>query len=413
MSPRTATRALLRIGAATGAGVLLASLVLSPAQAATATPKPTASATASATPKPTASATPKPTTTATPKPTASATPKPTATATPRPTASATPRPTATPKPSPTPTATPKPPAIPKKLTQAKTDGGTTVVLPLVAKTYTITSAYGARCIPVRGGSTFHYGLDQAVADGTPIYAVASGTVSSVVAPRNGAAGYVSVRSVIDGQVTYIGYVHMWNPGKYVKLGQAVSVGQHIADVGASGPATGPHLHLEVWQNAFYGWGTAVDPAKWLAAQHLPVVSLAKAYRAAAAPTKCTYYPTYGLRVRSGPSTSDKILKTVPANTTLANKPGVKINRFIPVTVTTASGKKISGWVSSDYISQYKTYSLAKKATVRARATSASARVATISAGRQVTLLGKSGKWSHVRVAGYAGWVPTKSVRAGL
>lgn len=407
MSPRPATRALLRIGAATGTGVLVASLLLSPAHAATSTPSP------SATTKPTATASPKPTATASPKPTATASPKPTATASPKPTATASPKPTATPKPTPKPTATPKPPAIPKKLTQAKTAGGTTVVLPLVAKTYTITSAYGARCIPVRGGSTFHYGLDQAVADGTPIYAVASGTVSSVVPPRNGAAGYVSVRSVIDGQVTYIGYIHMWNPGRYVKLGQAVSVGQHIADVGASGPATGPHLHLEVWKNAFYGWGTAVDPATWLADRNLPVVSLAKAYRAAAPATRCTYYPTYGLRLRSGPSTSDKIITTVRPNTTLANKPGVKINRFIPVTVTTASGKKISGWVSSDYISQHKTYSLAKKAAVRARATSTSARVATVSAGRQVTLYGTSGKWSHVRVAGYTGWVPTSSVRAGL
>ncbi|HWJ84852.1 MAG TPA: peptidoglycan DD-metalloendopeptidase family protein, partial [Cellulomonas sp.] len=266
--------------------------------------------------------------------------------------------------------------------------------------------------PVLGGSTFHYGLDQAVPDGTPIYAVASGTVASVVAPRGGAAGYLSVRSVIDGKVTYIGYVHMWKPGTYVKVGQAVSVGQHIADVGASGPATGPHLHLEVWKNAFYGSGTAVDPAKWLAQQNLPVVSLAKAYRAAAAPKKCTYYSTANLRVRTGPSTSTKILTTVKANTTLANKPGVKLNRFIPVTVT-VKGKKITGWVSSDYISQHKTYSLAKKTVVRTRAASTAKHVATVAKGRQVTLLGRSGKWSHVRVAGHTGWAPTTSVRAGL
>ncbi|WP_029289440.1 peptidoglycan DD-metalloendopeptidase family protein [Cellulomonas sp. HZM] len=382
MRPLTALRTGTRlVGAATGA-VLLGSLVLTPATAATSSPQ----------------------TTATPKPTATATATPTAT----------PTVTPTPTPTPTPTATPTPkPTIPKKLTRATTPGGTTIVLPLVAKTYAITSGYGARCIPVRGGSTFHYGLDMATKDGTPIYAVASGTVTSVHRPSGGTAGYVTVRSVVDGQVTYLAYIHMWNPAKYVRLGQAVSVGQHIADVGASGPATGPHLHLEVWNGAFYGAGTSADPRTWLTANGLAVTSLATADRSVAAPTSCTYYSTARLNVRAGASTSTKVLTTVPANTRLSNKPGVKVNGFIPVTVTTAAGAKVKGWVHTDYILRYRTYSTAKKVDVRSRPSSSAHRVLRAAKGRPVTLLAHSGSWTKVRVSGYAGWVPTKAVRSGL
>ncbi|MBD8060166.1 peptidoglycan DD-metalloendopeptidase family protein [Cellulomonas sp. JH27-2] len=409
MNHRLSARAARSLGSVVAATIVLAGLVASPAHAATASPTPSSSATPKASPTPT----PKPTASPTPKPTASPTPKPTASPTPKPTASPTPKPTAspTPKPTPTPTPTPKPVVIPKKLTKGTTKGGTTVVLPLVAKTYAITSGYGARCIPVKGGSTFHYGLDMSEPDGTPIYAVATGKVTSVHYPSGGTAGYISVRSVIDGQVTYLAYIHMWNPGKYVKLGQNVSVGQHIADVGASGPASGPHLHLEVWKNAFYGSGTSVNPATWLTAQGLPVVSLAKASYARAAPKTCTYYPTANLRLRAGASTSTKIITTLPANTKLTNEPGVKVNGFIPVSAT-IKGKTLTGWVSASYISQYKTYSVGKTTSLRQKATSSSHKILTAKKGRSLTVITHGTKWSKVRVSGYAGYLPTKYVRNG-
>ena len=407
MNHRLSARAARHLGTVVAAAVVLAGVVASPAHAATASPTPSSSASATPTPTPKPTVTP----TATPKPTASptTTPKPTATPTPTPKPTATPTPT--PKPTPTPTPTPKPVVIPKKLTKGTTKGGTTVVLPLVAKTFAITSGYGARCIPVKGGSTFHYGLDMSEPDGTPIYAVATGKVTSVHYPSGGTAGYISVRSVIDGQVTYLAYIHMWNPGKYVKLGQNVSVGQHIADVGASGPASGPHLHLEVWKNAFYGSGTSVNPATWLTAQGLPVVSLAKASYAKAAPKTCTYYPTANLRLRAGASTSTKIIKTLPANTKLTNKPGVKVNGFIPVSAT-IKGKTLTGWVSASYISQYKTYSVGKTTSLRQKATSSSHKILTAKKGRSLTVITHGTKWSKVRVYGYAGYLPTKYVRNG-
>ncbi|WP_026075254.1 M23 family metallopeptidase [Cellulomonas massiliensis] len=359
--------------------LVVAGLVL-PAEASTASPSPT--------PSPTSSAT------ATPKPT----PTPTA--------------TATPKPTPTPTATPKP-TIPSKLTKATAPDGQTLVIPVATKEYALVSGYGPRCIPTVGGSTFHLGLDMSAPDGYGVYAVAAGTVSHVVQPRGGASGYLVVRSYVDGKTTYLAYIHPWNPGKYVKVGQKVAAGQRIADVGASGPASGPHLHLEVWTGAFYGVGRSTDPAAWLRAHNLDVVKASTGDRRAKAPTKCVYYSSATLNVRAAATTASKVVKVVAANTTLANKPGTMVNKFVPVTVTTSTGKTYSGWVHSTYIRQYKTYSIGATTAVRVAATSKARSVATVAKGRALTRVATSGTWTKVRVSGVTGWVPSKNVRAGL
>jgi murein DD-endopeptidase MepM/ murein hydrolase activator NlpD len=48
----------------------------------------------------------------------------------------------------------------------------------------------------------------------------------------------------------------------VQRGDTVSMGQAIGTVGASGLATAPHLHFEVFVN-----GNAVDPIKFIASTH--------------------------------------------------------------------------------------------------------------------------------------------------
>lgn len=98
--------------------------------------------------------------------------------------------------------------------------------------------------------------------GTPIVAARGGVVNHAgehFYPNGTPTGYG--RTVIidhpDGTKTL--YAH--NSRLYVRQGQAVRAGQHIADSGNSGNSTGPHLHFELWQTPFNVdgvWGR-VDP----------------------------------------------------------------------------------------------------------------------------------------------------------
>ncbi len=118
------------------------------------------------------------------------------------------------------------------------------VLPLGS--YRLTARFG-QCS--RLWSHCHTGLDFAAPSGTPVRAVARGTVTEV--GWAGAYGNRTVETLQDG--TEVWYCHQSTFG--VRVGQAVSSGQAIGLVGATGNTTGPHLHLEVRPGA----GDAVDP----------------------------------------------------------------------------------------------------------------------------------------------------------
>lgn len=103
-------------------------------------------------------------------------------------------------------------------------------------------------------STVHTGLDFAAPDGTDIRAVAAGDVTD--AGWAGSYGYRTIVELEDG--TEIWYCHQSSIG--VDVGDQVSRGQVIGDVGSTGNVTGPHLHLEVRP----GGGDPIDPAVALA-----------------------------------------------------------------------------------------------------------------------------------------------------
>ncbi len=114
----------------------------------------------------------------------------------------------------------------------------------------ISSCYGARW------GTTHNGMDIAAPIGTPIYAAHSGVVK-----RAGTAtgfGYAVYILGDDGAVTVYGHVNRY----FVSVGERVSAGEHIAEVGNRGQSTGPHLHFEVHPNGAMYSG-AVNPAQWL------------------------------------------------------------------------------------------------------------------------------------------------------
>ncbi len=108
----------------------------------------------------------------------------------------------------------------------------------------LTSGYGKRKHPINGYTKMHRGVDFGAATGTPIVAAGGGVVE--MAGWNGGYGrYIRIRH--KGQYA-TAYAHMKGIAKGVKKGKRVRQGQIIGYVGASGKATGPHLHYEVLRN---------------------------------------------------------------------------------------------------------------------------------------------------------------------
>ena len=107
----------------------------------------------------------------------------------------------------------------------------------------LSSSFGMRNHPVLGRMRMHKGVDYAARTGTPIMAAGDGRVS-FVGWKNGYGRAV----VLDhGQGRSTLYGHMSAFGKY-KMGARVNQGVTIGYVGASGLATGPHLHYEFHVN---------------------------------------------------------------------------------------------------------------------------------------------------------------------
>lgn len=118
----------------------------------------------------------------------------------------------------------------------------------------ISSSYGRRTDPFTGRPASHYGLDFAARPGTDVSAVGSGIVEFAGFRR--AYGHMVEINHGNGYTTRYGH----NSKLLVRAGERVTRGQVIAEVGASGRATGPHLHFEVWQN-----GETVNPSKYVQA----------------------------------------------------------------------------------------------------------------------------------------------------
>lgn len=114
----------------------------------------------------------------------------------------------------------------------------------------------------------HEGQDVMSSTGTPIVAVADGTV--VETGNDGGRGnYLNLYDP-DRRVTYV-YMHMVSPPA-AKVGQDVSAGQRLGGVGCTGSCFGDHLHFEV-RSGRGGEGAARDPRplleKWRAADRIP------------------------------------------------------------------------------------------------------------------------------------------------
>jgi murein DD-endopeptidase MepM/ murein hydrolase activator NlpD len=105
----------------------------------------------------------------------------------------------------------------------------------------ITSGFGMRIHPLLGYSKMHTGLDFGVPYGSPIRSAGSGVVE--IAGRHGAYG-VTVEIKHNKKFETL-YAHMSKLASGIHEGSKVNQGQIIGYVGATGRATGPHLHYEV------------------------------------------------------------------------------------------------------------------------------------------------------------------------
>lgn len=117
-----------------------------------------------------------------------------------------------------------------------------------------TSGFGYRRDPKGAGNRFHAGTDMAAAYGTAIHATADGVVT-YAGWDSGYGRQVTIRH--DFGVSTL-YGHLSDID--VSVGQRVSRGEKIGDMGNSGRSTGTHLHYEVHLN-----GTPVNPMTFIKA----------------------------------------------------------------------------------------------------------------------------------------------------
>ena len=109
----------------------------------------------------------------------------------------------------------------------------------VRAAFRLTSKFGPRRDPKTGGRRMHKGVDFAAANGTPLYATADG----VVTHAGWSSGYGRLVKIQHEFGIETRYAHMSK--LRAKVGQRVSRGDRIGDMGASGRVTGVHLHYEV------------------------------------------------------------------------------------------------------------------------------------------------------------------------
>lgn len=116
----------------------------------------------------------------------------------------------------------------------------------------LTGTFGGRSDPFTGEPGYHQGLDISTEKGQPVYATADGTVET--AAYNGDYGNMIQLRHGFGLTTRYGHLSAFN----VKPNQTVKRGDVIGYVGATGRATGFHLHYEILAN-----GQLINPLQLL------------------------------------------------------------------------------------------------------------------------------------------------------
>lgn len=296
--------------------------------------------------------------------------------------------------------------------------------PMAKKSYSYSSSFGGRCPSVPGAGTYHGAIDMGASDGTAIYSMYPGKVSRIVSSKDpGITPLIVVdHGTINGQKVKTTYAHMWNPTKYVKLGQKVKAGQRIADVGNAGLSSGPHLHLEVEVN-----GKRVDPIPFLKKGGVDIAKEAKRVFAKASPTSCKVYLGARSALKTKADWNSKSKGILPKDSYITIKAGESKEDLIQVT----SSKLGTGYVKASILSpskvkdnqpklKYGTTTKNKKYTPNGSrhlfdypgdAPRSKGILDTVQRGTVMTTTGKTrGKYVEVKVGKLTGWVVMEYVK---
>lgn len=117
------------------------------------------------------------------------------------------------------------------------------------------SAFGWRMHPLENEEKFHYGVDLASETGTPVKAFAAGTVDYI----GESDVYGQYLQLDHGNGVKSFYAHCSR--LCVQQGQTVAAGEKVAESGATGDVTGPHLHFELKLN-----GVRLNPEYYIETQ---------------------------------------------------------------------------------------------------------------------------------------------------
>lgn len=116
----------------------------------------------------------------------------------------------------------------------------------------MSSGFGWREHPIEGEERFHYGVDLAVETGTAVGAFAAGTVEYI----GESDVYGQYLQLDHGGGVKSFYAHCSR--LCVQQGQSVAAGEKVAESGATGEVTGPHLHMELKKD-----GVRLNPAYYI------------------------------------------------------------------------------------------------------------------------------------------------------
>ena len=139
---------------------------------------------------------------------------------------------------------------------AMTNNGLVNAIKSIFNKENITANYGERVHPITKEKMKHSGVDLKGEVGDPVIVIEDGEV--IEADFDITYGnYIKVKHEVNGEVIYSKYGHLSKID--VEVGDIVKNGDKIGEVGATGMATGPHLHFEMQNES----GESIDASGML------------------------------------------------------------------------------------------------------------------------------------------------------